>query len=105
MSDKADTQVVIIAGPNGEGKTTFAREFLPTEAGCPVFINAASARLSPEAARMSALPLKSNERLVTYVLQIAQHEGRPVIEASSMGWIRNERSGDNRLLQELKHLR
>jgi len=39
----------IIAGPNGSGKTTFAREFLPREAGCPVFVNAdlIAAGLSP----------------------------------------------------------
>lgn len=30
----------IIAGPNGVGKTTFAREFLPTYADCKNFINA-----------------------------------------------------------------
>jgi len=29
-------KIVIIAGPNGVGKTTFAREFLPFEADCPV---------------------------------------------------------------------
>lgn len=33
-------RVIIIAGQNGAGKTTFAREFLPNEAKCPVFINA-----------------------------------------------------------------
>lgn len=32
--------VIIIAGPNGAEKTTFAREFLPQEANCPTFINA-----------------------------------------------------------------
>lgn len=32
--------VIIIAGPNGAAKTTFAREFLPQEANCPTFINA-----------------------------------------------------------------
>jgi predicted ABC-type ATPase len=32
--------VYIIAGPNGTGKTTFAREFLPNYANCRVFINA-----------------------------------------------------------------
>ena len=39
----------IIAGPNGTGKTTFAREFLPKEAGCPVFVNVdlIAAGLSP----------------------------------------------------------
>ena len=42
-------KIVIIAGPNGVGKTTFAQEFLPNEAGCPVFVNAdlIAAGLSP----------------------------------------------------------
>ncbi len=44
-----DKKVVIIAGRNRAGRTTFAREFLPTEAGCPVFVNAdlIAAGLSP----------------------------------------------------------
>ena len=33
-------RVVIIAGPNGAGETTFAREFLPNEAACLNFVNA-----------------------------------------------------------------
>ncbi|NUQ34822.1 MAG: hypothetical protein HUU29_07775 [Planctomycetaceae bacterium] len=33
-------RIVIIAGPNGAGKATFAGEVLLREAGCPVFINA-----------------------------------------------------------------
>ena len=33
-------KIIIIAGSNGAGKTTFAREFLPREAGCPLFVNA-----------------------------------------------------------------
>jgi predicted ABC-type ATPase len=33
-------RIIIIAGSNGAGKTTFAREFLPKEVGCPVFVNA-----------------------------------------------------------------
>lgn len=42
-------KVIIIAGLNGAGKTTFAREFLPNEADCPVFVNAdlIAAGLSP----------------------------------------------------------
>jgi len=35
-----DKKIIIIAGPNDAGKTTFAREFLPNEVACPVFINA-----------------------------------------------------------------
>jgi predicted ABC-type ATPase len=38
-------KILIIAVPNGAGKTTFARQFLPGEAKCPAFINAA---LSPQ---------------------------------------------------------
>jgi predicted ABC-type ATPase len=33
-------KAIILAGSNGAGKTTFAREFLVKEAKCPVFINA-----------------------------------------------------------------
>lgn len=32
--------VYIIAGPNGSGKTIFAKEFLPNYAKCPNFVNA-----------------------------------------------------------------
>jgi predicted ABC-type ATPase len=42
-------QIIIIAGPNGSGKTTFAREYLLKEANCPDFINVdlIAAGLSP----------------------------------------------------------
>lgn len=55
MSD--DRKVIIIAGPNGAGKTTFAHEFLPNEAGCPVFINAdlIAAGLAPFAPETAAV--------------------------------------------------
>ncbi|MDR1424609.1 MAG: hypothetical protein LBI92_08410 [Azoarcus sp.] len=33
-------KIVVIAGPHGAGKTTFARTFLPNEAACPRYINA-----------------------------------------------------------------
>jgi predicted ABC-type ATPase len=54
---KADKRIVIIAGPNGAGKTTFALEFLPNEAGCPVFANAdlIAAGLSPFAPDRAAV--------------------------------------------------
>ena len=36
----AKQNVYIIAGPNGSGKTTFARLFLPDYINCPNFVNA-----------------------------------------------------------------
>ena len=33
-------RILITAGPDGAGKTTFATEFLPNEANCPNFVNA-----------------------------------------------------------------
>jgi predicted ABC-type ATPase len=49
----------IIAGPNGVGKTTFAREFLPNYADCKNFVNAdliaqAMAPFSPDTAAIRA---------------------------------------------------
>jgi predicted ABC-type ATPase len=40
---------IVIAGPNGSGKTTFAHQFLPSEAGIMHFVNAdvIAAGLSP----------------------------------------------------------
>lgn len=50
-------KIIIIAGPNGVGKTTFARSFLPEEAQCPRFINAdlIAAGLSPFAPEAAAI--------------------------------------------------
>lgn len=51
--------VYIVAGPNGVGKTTFAREFLPRYADCKNFVNAdliaeGMSPFSPEAAAFRA---------------------------------------------------
>jgi len=49
--------VYIIAGPNGSGKTTFAKEFLPDYAKCPNFVNAdlIAQGLSPFSPRIAAM--------------------------------------------------
>lgn len=51
--------VYVIAGPNGSGKTTFAREFLPNQVDCKNFINAdliaqGMSPFSPESAAVRA---------------------------------------------------
>jgi predicted ABC-type ATPase len=55
----------IIAGPNGVGKTTFAREFLPNYADCKNFVNAdliaqAMAPFAPETAAVRAGRMKND---------------------------------------------
>ncbi len=52
-------ELYIIAGPNGVGKTTFARTFLPKYADCKNFVNAdliaqGMSPFSPEAAAIRA---------------------------------------------------
>lgn len=49
--------VYIIAGPNGSGKTTFAKKFLPDYAKCPNFVNAdlIAQGLSPFSPRLAAM--------------------------------------------------
>jgi predicted ABC-type ATPase len=49
--------VYIIAGPNGSGKTTFAKKFLPDYAKCPNFVNAdlIAQGLSPFSPRLAAI--------------------------------------------------
>ena len=54
---QTDPKVYIIAGPNGSGKTTFARKFLPIYAKCNNFINAdlIASGLSPFSPRVAAM--------------------------------------------------
>ncbi len=59
---KTSPRAIILAGLNGAGKTSFAREFLTAEGKCPIFLNAdlIAAGLSPfepEKANIQAMRL------------------------------------------------
>ena len=56
MSVQPVKKIIIITGPHGAGKTTFAREFLPTDEACLQFVNAdlIAAGLSPFAPETAA---------------------------------------------------
>jgi len=69
MSNK---NVYVIAGPNGSGKTTFARKFLPDYAKCQHFINAdlIAQGLSPFSPRIAAM--KAGRLVLEQIHQLAE---------------------------------
>lgn len=71
----AGRNVYIIAGPNGSGKTTFARLFLPDYVNCPHFVNAdlIAMGLAPFEPRTAAI--KAGKLVLQ---QIHEHMGRNV---------------------------
>jgi len=65
--------VYIIAGPNGSGKTTFARTFLPEYAKCDRFINAdlIATGLSPFSPQQAAI--KSGKLVLGQIKEYSEH--------------------------------
>ncbi len=80
-----EKKIVIIAGPNGAGKTTFACEFLPNEAGCPVFINAdlIAAGLSPFQPELAAL--KAGRLMLKEIQEYSQRGANFAFETTLSG--------------------
>jgi len=66
-------KIITIAGDNGAGKTTFAREFLPNEAGCRIFVNADLIVTGFSAFNLEQAAIKPARLMLT---QIADHARR-----------------------------
>lgn len=67
--------VYIIAGPNGSGKTTFARSFLPNYVNCPNFVNADLIALGLAPFEPRAAAIKAGKLVLQ---QIHEYAGRNV---------------------------
>jgi predicted ABC-type ATPase len=78
-------RAVIIAGPNGSGKTTFAREFLPAEGNYPSFINAdlIAEGLSPF--RPEAMAVEASRLMLEHVRQMVTRREDFAIETTLAG--------------------
>lgn len=78
-------KIIIIAGPNGAGKTTFAQEFLPREAGCPIFINAdlIAAGFSPFEPQLALV--KASRLMLEEIADHAQRGNNFAFETSLAG--------------------
>ena len=78
---------IVIAGPNGSGKTTFAREYLPKDAGVIPFVNAdlIAAGLSP--LRPDLASLAGGRLLLTELDRLAKARADFAFETTLSGLV------------------
>lgn len=62
--DSAKKKIIIIAGANGAGKTTFADEYLRQEAGCFAFVNADNIAFGLSPYDVSAVSIRAGRLLI-----------------------------------------
>ena len=79
-------RALILAGPNGSGKTTFAREFLPAEGNCSTFINAdlIAEGLSPF--RPESMAIEASRLMLDHVRQMVANRADFAVETTLAGW-------------------
>ena len=77
--------IYIIAGPNGSGKTTFAREFLPGYVMCPHFVNAdlIAQGLSPFSPQIAAM--KAGRLVLEQLREMANKQSDFAFETTFSG--------------------
>ncbi len=67
----AHRKILIIAGPNEAGKTTFATAFLPNGADCPTFVNADSIAAGLNLFRPAAIAFRAGRLMVGTIRRYA----------------------------------
>jgi len=85
MNQDAKPNIYIIAGPNGSGKTTFAKEFLPNYADCFEFVNAdlIASGLSPFKPELAAI--KAGRLMLEKMHSLAESRVDLAIETTLSG--------------------
>ena len=78
-------QLYVIAGPNGVGKTTFAKEFLPSHAKCPTFVNADLIAQGLAPFSPSTVALKAGKLLIERIRELAQRKADFAFETTLSG--------------------
>jgi predicted ABC-type ATPase len=89
MSARPPT-IYLIAGCNGAGKTTFAKEFLPTEVKCLRFLNADELARGLSPLKPSAGAVRAARLLLTQLDECLRHRETFALETtlSGQGYIR-----------------
>ena len=82
---KPSPSLYVIAGPNGAGETTFAREFLPHDAKCENFVNAdlIAQGLSPFSP--AAAGIKAGRLLLKQIHEFAERRADFAFETTLSG--------------------
>ncbi len=85
MPKKQPLTIYVIAGCNGAGKTTFAREFLPKEVKCLRFLNADEIARGLSPFQPSASALKAGRLLLEEVQRALDHRDTFALESTLSG--------------------